>query len=222
LLRAFAEVREELLGTLAGHLGSHEDAQDVAQETFLKCWRARRKLRRVRNLKAWIFRIALNAARDLQRNAWRRKSRPLELAPTFTPQPLVSPGDVMVHGEDLDRLRTALFDLRPEERDLRRDRGPAVSSSRDGQDLDADGPHQAPEGVAGAGGAVNPRNRSHVSSATRVFASRIVPSSAQASASVHGTTFGWMCSSASSFCGPGVSPSATYRYILSLRRPGDW
>ncbi len=118
LLRAFAEVREELLGTLAGHLGSHEDAQDVAQEAFLKCWRARRKLRRVRNLKAWIFRVALNAARDLQRNAWRRKSRPLERAPSPAPEELISPGDVLVHGEEIDRLRTALIDLRPEERDI--------------------------------------------------------------------------------------------------------
>jgi RNA polymerase sigma-70 factor, ECF subfamily len=118
LLRAFAEVREELIGTLAGQLGNHDDAQDVAQEAFLKCWRARRKLRRVRNLKAWIFRIALNAARDLQRNAWRRKSRPLEQAPVSLPQPQVSPGDMLVHCEDLDRLRGALFDLRPEERDV--------------------------------------------------------------------------------------------------------
>src|SRR5215475_2429908 len=106
LLRAFAEAREELLGTLAGHLGSHEDAQDVAQEAFLKCWRARRKLRRVRNLKAWIFRIALNAARDLQRNAWRRKSRPLEQAPALPPEEQVSPGDLLVHGEEVDRLRS--------------------------------------------------------------------------------------------------------------------
>jgi RNA polymerase sigma-70 factor (ECF subfamily) len=118
LLRAFVEVREELLGTLAGHLGSHDDALDVMQETFLKCWRARRKLRRVRNLKAWIFHIALNAARDLQRNAWRRKSRPLEQAPVTPPMPEVSPGDVLARGEDLDRLRAALFDLRPEERDV--------------------------------------------------------------------------------------------------------
>jgi RNA polymerase sigma-70 factor, ECF subfamily len=118
LLRAFVEVREELLGTLAGHLGNHEDALDVLQETFLKCWRARRKLGRVRNLKAWIFRIALNAARDLQRNAWRRKSRPLEQAPAPPPMPEVSPGDVLAHGEDLDRLRAALFDLRSEERDV--------------------------------------------------------------------------------------------------------
>ena len=44
LVRAFAEVREELLGTLLSQLGSHEDAQDVAQEAFLKCWRIREEL----------------------------------------------------------------------------------------------------------------------------------------------------------------------------------
>ncbi len=118
LVRAFAEGREELVGTLAGILGSHDDAQDVAQETFLKCWRARGQLRRVRNLKAWIFRIALNAATDLQRNAWRRKLRPLD--PSLPPPPAAQagPADLLVHGETLERLRIALFDLRPEERDV--------------------------------------------------------------------------------------------------------
>jgi len=118
LVRAFAEIREELLGTLMGMLGSHEDAQDVAQEAFLKCWRARRKLRRVRNLKAWIYRIALNAAKDLQRNAWRRKSRPLDPAVAPPPQLGAGPAEVLVNGETLERLRIALFDLRPEERDV--------------------------------------------------------------------------------------------------------
>jgi RNA polymerase sigma-70 factor (ECF subfamily) len=117
-VRAFAEVREELVGTLLPMLGSYEDAQDVAQEAFLKCWRARRKLRRIRNFKAWIFRIALNAARDLQRNAWRRKSRPFDpaLAPPSPPE--VCPADALVNSEALERLRLALVDLRPEERDV--------------------------------------------------------------------------------------------------------
>jgi len=117
-VRAFAEVRDELIGTLHSMLGSHDDAQDVAQEAFLKCWRARRKLRGVRNLKAWIFRIALNAARDLQRNAWRPQARPLE--PTLAPPPQaeVSPADVLAHGEALERLRGALLDLRAEEREV--------------------------------------------------------------------------------------------------------
>ena len=115
---AFAELRDELVGTLVSMLGSHEDAQDIAQEAFLKCWRVRRKVRRIRNLKAWIFRIALNAARDLQRNAWRRKSRPLDQAIVPPSHPEVSPADVLAHNEALERLRNALVDLRPEEREV--------------------------------------------------------------------------------------------------------
>jgi RNA polymerase sigma-70 factor, ECF subfamily len=117
-VRAFAEVRDELIGTLMATLGSQEDAQDVAQEAFLKCWRARRKLRRIRNVKAWIFRVALNAARDLQRNAWRRKSRPLDESLPPPSHPEVSPADALAHRESLDRLRNALLDLRPEEREV--------------------------------------------------------------------------------------------------------
>ena len=41
LARAFAQAREELVRALAGLLGDPDDAQDVAQEAFLKCWRRR-------------------------------------------------------------------------------------------------------------------------------------------------------------------------------------
>src|SRR5438105_2630857 len=74
---AFNEVRAELVSTLFFLLGNHEDAQDAAQDAFLKCWRTQASLPGVRNLRAWIFRVGLNAAKDLQRNAWRRRARPL-------------------------------------------------------------------------------------------------------------------------------------------------
>src|SRR5438094_9600577 len=77
LLRAFNDLRDELVSTLWFLLGNQEDAQDAAQEAFLKCWRARGKLAEVRNLRAWIFRIGLNAAKDLRRSAWHRRAKPL-------------------------------------------------------------------------------------------------------------------------------------------------
>src|SRR5437763_1216902 len=76
-VRAFNEVRAELVSTLFFLLGNHEDAQDAAQDAFLKCWRARDGLGDVRNVRAWIFRVGLNAAKDLQRSAWRRRAKPL-------------------------------------------------------------------------------------------------------------------------------------------------
>src|ERR1700676_648826 len=73
LLRTFSALRDELVSTLWFVLGNREDAQDVAQEAFLRCWRTQQGLPEVQNLRAWIFRVGLNAAKDLQRSAWRRR-----------------------------------------------------------------------------------------------------------------------------------------------------
>ena len=77
LLRTFNDVHEELVSTLWFMLGNQEDAQDVAQEAFLRCWRNPESLQKVQNLRAWIFRVGMNAAKDLQRSAWRRRVKPL-------------------------------------------------------------------------------------------------------------------------------------------------
>ena len=60
IVSAFNACREELVGTLFYLLGNREDALDAAQDTFMKCWRSHEGLAEVKNLKAWIFRIALN------------------------------------------------------------------------------------------------------------------------------------------------------------------
>src|SRR5260370_7195615 len=77
LLRVFNELRDELVSTLWFMLGNRDDALDAAQEAFLKCWKSPTGLRNVRDMRAWIFRVGFNAAKDLKRNAWRRRSRPL-------------------------------------------------------------------------------------------------------------------------------------------------
>src|SRR5947207_6900467 len=77
LEEAFARHQGELLGTLFYLVGNLEDARDALQETFIKCWRHREQVDEVHNLKAWIFRIALNTGRDMRETAWRRKRQPL-------------------------------------------------------------------------------------------------------------------------------------------------
>jgi RNA polymerase sigma-70 factor (ECF subfamily) len=118
MVRVFNEVRAELVSTLFFVLGNQEDAQDAAQDAFLKCWRNRAGLAEVRNVRAWIFRVGLNAAKDLQRNAWRRRSRPLTDAPALCEHPGPSPADVLVDREALGQLREALLGLRPEEKEI--------------------------------------------------------------------------------------------------------
>ena len=113
-LRAFNEVRAELVSTLYFLLGNHEDAQDAAQDAFLKCWRTRSTLGDVRSFRAWIFRVGLNAAKDLQRNAWRRRAKPLASAAEGAAE--TSPLEQMADKESMESLRQALLELRPEEK----------------------------------------------------------------------------------------------------------
>jgi RNA polymerase sigma-70 factor (ECF subfamily) len=119
LLRTFNEVRDELISTLCFVLGNAEDAQDVAQEVFLRCWRTQAGQAEIHNLRAWIFRVGLNAAKDLQRSAWRRRVRPLLGAESM---PMVDDTAVPLRGleeqETLGRLRQALLHLRPEEKEV--------------------------------------------------------------------------------------------------------
>jgi RNA polymerase sigma-70 factor (ECF subfamily) len=114
---AFNELRTELVSTLYFFLGNYDDAQDAAQEAFLKCWRRAHELPEVRNMRAWIFRIGLNAAKDLQRNAWRRRIRPLAAAGATEAQRL-SPLKAVEEREAQERLRGALLGLRPEEKEV--------------------------------------------------------------------------------------------------------
>jgi RNA polymerase sigma-70 factor (ECF subfamily) len=118
LLRTFTELRDELVSTLWFVLGNPDDAQDIAQEVFLRCWRTQEGVPDIRDLRAWIFRVGLNAAKDLQRSAWRRRVKPLlgedimQLADGRVPEQLVE------DEESLKRIRLALLDLRPEEKEV--------------------------------------------------------------------------------------------------------
>ena len=48
-------------------LRNHHDAEDAAQETFVRVWRHRGKLAGVRELRGWLARIAWRAAVDRRR-----------------------------------------------------------------------------------------------------------------------------------------------------------
>jgi RNA polymerase sigma-70 factor (ECF subfamily) len=117
-LRTFTELRDELVSTLWFMLGNPEDAQDIAQEVFLRCWRTQESLPAVRDLKAWIFRVGLNAAKDLRRSAWRRRVKPLLGDETMQLADHTAPPQLVEDEESLRRIRQALHGLRPEEKEV--------------------------------------------------------------------------------------------------------
>lgn len=58
------------------HVGNHEDAEDLAQECFVRAWRSLSMYRHEGSFLGWLSRIALHLARDHHRGA----SRGLRLA----------------------------------------------------------------------------------------------------------------------------------------------
>ena len=118
LTRAFNDMRDELVSTLLYILGNRDDAQDAAQEAFVKCWRSRDSLPDVQNLRAWIFRVGLNTAKDMQRSAWHRKAKRITTDETMIVGRESVPGEHLEDQEDLARLRVAILGLRPDEKEV--------------------------------------------------------------------------------------------------------
>ena len=115
---AFARYQNELLGTLYYLVGNVEDARDALQEAFLKCWRRRQSVGEIENLRAWIFRVALNVGRDIRSTAWRRRRKPLPDDEAMIKSENAPPETGLVHQEQVALVRRALLDLRPEEQEV--------------------------------------------------------------------------------------------------------
>jgi RNA polymerase sigma-70 factor, ECF subfamily len=118
LVRTFNGLRDELVSTLLFVLGNKEDAQDAAQDAFLKCWGAREQVGQIQNLRAWIFRVTFNTAKDLQRSAWKRRAKPLRGEEFMVAHNEPAPGQVLEYRESVDRVRQAILGLREEEKEV--------------------------------------------------------------------------------------------------------
>ena len=62
--RLFVEFQTPILNYLYRLVGDPATAEDLVQEAFTRAWRVRDGLVRVDNPRAWLYRIATNAARD--------------------------------------------------------------------------------------------------------------------------------------------------------------
>jgi RNA polymerase sigma-70 factor (ECF subfamily) len=99
--------------------GNEADAEDVAQETFLKAYRAFDRYDSRASFSTWIFRIASNCAIDVLR---RRKTRPEVPSDVESPEfPAAvsadpTPHDTLLSAQLGGKLRAALEELSPHER----------------------------------------------------------------------------------------------------------
>ena len=97
--------------------GSAADAEEAAQEGFVKAHRALSRFRAGAPFRPWLLRIVANEARNRRRSAGRRwalATRAAEEDPSGGAAP--SPEGTLLAGEDRERLLGAVNGLREEER----------------------------------------------------------------------------------------------------------
>ena len=71
--------QHRLVGIMNHIVGNAEEAEDLAQEVFLRVYRARKKYRPRSKFSTWLFTIANNLALNLLRSRQRKPSVPLSL-----------------------------------------------------------------------------------------------------------------------------------------------
>jgi RNA polymerase sigma-70 factor (ECF subfamily) len=117
-LEAFDQVmrlhEKQVLGTALRLLGNLADAQDAAQETFLRLYKSLNRLPDVQEIKSWLYRVTVNVCNDMHRQRRRRQWEPLSGPDPVSNQP--DPELTWVHRERSQLVEMALKTLPEKER----------------------------------------------------------------------------------------------------------
>jgi RNA polymerase sigma-70 factor (ECF subfamily) len=125
---AFAELVERfqhrLVGVMHHLVGNPDEAEDLAQEVFLRVYRTRKKYRPKAKFSTWLFTIANNLALNALRDRQRRPVLPLEVRESGTLGPCPSaaaardepPAHNLQQQELTDIIRQALDGLNERQR----------------------------------------------------------------------------------------------------------
>jgi len=115
-LDAFGEIVERyrlrVLRTAHGIVGSSDEAEDVAQEVFVKAWQALDSFRPGGSLGSWLYRITVNAAID----ATRRRRPQVNLDDIAPPPSEQHTERSVLDAEEAERVRRAVRHLPPASR----------------------------------------------------------------------------------------------------------
>jgi RNA polymerase sigma-70 factor (ECF subfamily) len=95
------------------YLKNDADASDVAQQTFVRAFRAIDGFRGAASLRSWLYRIAITLSINHMRD--HRREQPAEIAEAALTARATGPQRI-IDGEDAARLRAAVAELPPKQR----------------------------------------------------------------------------------------------------------
>jgi RNA polymerase sigma-70 factor (ECF subfamily) len=92
-------------------VGSPEEAEDLAQETFLRLYRRRFPVWREQSLRAWLYRVATNLAYNALRGQQRRARRQETVQRLAEPSAEPDPAEVALRRGEQEAVRQVLAAL---------------------------------------------------------------------------------------------------------------
>lgn len=101
---AFAELVDRywapVVGKFVRQLGDRQEAEDLAQDVFLRLYRARRRYRARAKFSTWLYLVAMNVARNALRARRRKPCRPSGRLCGFQPDDAFSQRYLPDRGDD--------------------------------------------------------------------------------------------------------------------------
>jgi RNA polymerase sigma-70 factor (ECF subfamily) len=130
--RLIAVHTDRIFGLLLNLTGSREEAEDLAQECFLRAYRALGSFRGGSAFYTWLYRIAVNLARSSGRRKVRRREVEVPMSAMNATghdaadgdsgfefaASVEAPGEAMHRAEMIARVREALEDIKREHREV--------------------------------------------------------------------------------------------------------
>ena len=105
---------KQVLGTALRLLGNLEDAQDAAQESFLRLYKSLNRLPEIQEIRSWLYRVTVNVCNDMHRARRRRGWEPFSGPEPQSSQP--DPELAWAHQERGKLVEMALQTLPEKER----------------------------------------------------------------------------------------------------------
>jgi RNA polymerase sigma-70 factor (ECF subfamily) len=104
----YAAYQQPILSYLYRLVGDAAHAEELCQEVFARAYKARRSMENVQNMRAWLYRIATNAARDHI-----RRRRRLIWLPLFDEDPALLVESPEASALEMHAVEQALLKLDP-------------------------------------------------------------------------------------------------------------
>ncbi|PLR86821.1 RNA polymerase factor sigma C [Bacillus canaveralius] len=109
---------EDIVRLAYSYVRDKSAAEDIAQNTFIKCYKYASAFRGDSTIKTWLYRIAINCCKDYLRSSYFKRILPTNIIQNFIQEPSPSTESVYFESDKSNALIQCVFGLPPKYREV--------------------------------------------------------------------------------------------------------